>query len=173
MHGNWDKMYATFAHALMCNRNVIWEVVDAKNESANTSIVLQLKESKTTLDMWPHPFLAQMTINLSTKLNIEFSVTNTGSTAFSFQLALHTYYTASDIKNISILGLNNVTYIDKVLGGVKNTEHRQGVVFNEEVDRVYIDVKEDVKIVDKVSAIPYHAQRVDVIFNRDVNIPLT
>ncbi len=52
---------------------------------------------------------------------------------------------------MSVLGLHNVQYKDKVKGGELNIEKNQALVFTEETDREYIDVKENVVIVDEVS----------------------
>jgi len=134
-------------------RNTSWEVAHtgvSKSDPAVVSIDLRLKESKSTLDIWPHAFEAILSIHLSTKLALEFKVHNTGKEAFNFQSALHTYFTVSDIKNASVVGLKDVTLIDKVKGGVMDTESRTGVIVGEEVDRVYLNVKQDpLLLVDK------------------------
>lgn len=122
-------------------RNTNWEVVRtnvSKSEPMTVSIDLQLKDSKSTQDIWPHPFETTFSIHLSNKLEIEWKVKNTGSDAFDFQSALHTYFTVSDIKNASVVGLKGVTFIDKVKNGEKSVEERQSVTIGEEVDRVYL-----------------------------------
>lgn len=134
-------------------RNTDWEVVGtrvSKTEPITVSIDLQLKDSKFTLDIWPHPFETTLTIHLSTKVDIEWRVKNTGDNTFDFQAALHTYFTVSDIKNASAVGLKGVTYIDKVKGGERKEEERPAVVISEEVDRVYLDVNQNpILLVDK------------------------
>jgi len=134
-------------------RNTAWEVAGThvtKTDPVTVSIDLRLKEGKYTLDIWPHAFEATLSIHLSTKLALEFKVKNSGSDAFDFQTALHTYFTVSDIKNASVVGLKDVTYINKVKGGATETETRTAVVVGGEVDSVYLNVKQDpLLLVDK------------------------
>jgi len=134
-------------------RNTTWEVAGtrvSKSEPPTVSIDLHLKESKFSLDIWPFPFDTTFTIHLSNKVEIEWKVKNTGSEAFEFQSALHTYFTVSDIKNASVVGLKGVTYIDKTKNAEKFSEDRQNVVIGQEVDRVYLDVNQNpILLVDK------------------------
>jgi len=127
-------------------RNVPWEVVSTnatKTEPITVSIELRLKENKTTLDIWSFPFEAILGIHLSTKLSLEFKVKNTGTEPFDFQSALHTYFTVSDINNASVVGLKDVEFINKVKGGIIETETRTAVQVAEEVDRAYLHAKQD------------------------------
>jgi len=134
-------------------RNTAWEVEGAHVTNAEPVIVsidLKLKESANTLNIWAHPFEATLSIHLSTRLAIDFRVKNTGTDTFDFQSALHTYFTVSDIKNAEVVGLKDVNYINKVKGGVTETETRTAVVVGEEVDRAYLNVKQDpLLLVDK------------------------
>jgi len=137
-------------------RNTSWEVAGTSvtkhgpSFAQVVSIDLRLKESKYTLDIWPHPFEAVLSIHLSTKLALELKITNTGKDSFDFQTALHTYFTVSDIKNASVVGLKDLAFINKVKGGATETETRTAVEVGEEVDRVYLNVKQDpLLLVDK------------------------
>jgi len=143
-------------------RNTLWEVAEVevtKEEPAVVRLDLQLKDNKSTSDIWPHNFIAKLSIRLSTKLTVVFSVANTGKEEFDFQLALHTYYSVSDIQNISVTGLKDSVYIDKVKDGAKDKENRQAATFSEEVDRVYTDVKDNVDIFDKERERTLHLER--------------
>jgi len=133
-------------------RNSLWEVAEAevtKEEPVAVRLVLQLKENKYTSDIWPHNFVAKLSITLSTKLELSFSVTNTGKDEFDFQLALHTYFKVSDISNVSVTGLKDTVYIDKVKNDAAEKETREAATISGEVDRMYNDVKDTVELHDK------------------------
>lgn len=134
-------------------RNTTWEVVGTrvnKAEPTTVTIDLQLKESKFSLDIWNHNFETTLSIHLSNKLSIDWKVKNTGLEEFEFQSALHTYFTVSDIKNASVVGLKGVTYIDKTQNATKVTEDRPNVEVAKEVDSVYLDVQQNpILLVDK------------------------
>eukprot|EP00026_Physarum_polycephalum_P011603 Phypoly_transcript_11838.p1 GENE.Phypoly_transcript_11838~~Phypoly_transcript_11838.p1 ORF type:complete len:323 (+),score=51.73 Phypoly_transcript_11838:65-970(+) len=134
-------------------RNTTWTVAGtrvSKTEPVTVTIDLHLKEDQFSLNIWNHPFETTLSIHLSNKLAIDWTVKNTGKDAFDFQTALHTYFTVSDIKNASVVGLKGVTYIDKTKNAEKSVENRPGVVVGEEVDRVYLDVKQNpILLVDK------------------------
>lgn len=105
-------------------------------------------------------------------MEIEWKVKNTGAEPFDFQAALHSYFTVSDIhnlylhlilllqyidiKNASVVGLKGVNFINKVKGGERTSEERPAVVIGEEVDSVYLDVKQNpLLLVDKVLIISF------------------
>jgi len=142
-------------------RNTLWEVaeVEIKEDPAIVRLDLQLKDNKYTSDIWPHSFIAKLSISLSTNLTLAFSVTNTGTDEFDFQLALHTYFSVSDIRNVSVIGLKDAVYIDKVKDGAKDTESRDAATVAGEVDRVYTNVKENVDIYDKGRENTFHLER--------------
>ncbi len=106
-------------------RLMYWDVVSTStNSSAETVIKLQLKSSEETKAYWPHDFVAEMTFVVGKKLTVTLKVTNTSAEPFNYTCALHTYYGLSAIENISIEGLQGVTYYNQLTGenGVQEEE---------------------------------------------------
>lgn len=84
---------------------------------------------------FPHPFRAVYTVDFGAELIMSLTVTNTGSTAFEFEEALHTYLSVGDSRRISIDGLDGARYFDKV---AQQEEQQSGAVtITDETDRVY------------------------------------
>lgn len=81
------------------------------------------------------------------QLVLSFEVRNTGTTACSFEEALHTYLAVGDIRQIRIDGLDGCVYLDKVAGA--EAVQTGAVVFAGETDRVYRS-SEAVTLVDPV-----------------------
>jgi glucose-6-phosphate 1-epimerase len=68
-------------------------------------------------------------------------VRNTGSSPLSFEAALHTYFAVSDIRNVSVSGLQGTPYLDKVDAMRRKTDNEPAVRFTDQVDRTYLDTK--------------------------------
>lgn len=87
--------------------------------------------------LWPHPFSLVYNVTLSTNsLGTGLVITNQGKEAFEAQMLLHTYLRISDITKVSVAGLENAQYVDKVDGAQTKTQSG-AVTIAGEVDRVY------------------------------------
>jgi glucose-6-phosphate 1-epimerase len=69
---------------------------------------------------------------------MELTVTNTGSTSFRFEEALHTYFRVGDVEYVEVRGLEGVSFLDNV------DENRQkvqasGLKLTGPTDNAYID----------------------------------
>ena len=78
----------------------------------------------------------QLTIGRT--LTMQLTVANDASTPLVFEEALHTYYAVTDIHEITVTGLEGVTYLDKVDDFKPKVQ--QGVIsITEQTDRVYLN----------------------------------
>ncbi len=74
-------------------------------------------------------------VSIGDDLGLALTVENRGATPFSYEVALHTYLTVGDVRQVSIAGLDGAPYLDKVTGA---RETQSGdVTITEETDRVY------------------------------------
>jgi D-hexose-6-phosphate mutarotase len=75
------------------------------------------------------------------------TATNTGTTSFRFEEALHAYFRVGQIEESQLQGLNTVPYLDKTDSNRKKTQ--QGpIVIVSETDRVYLGIKGAVELKD-------------------------
>lgn len=129
-------------------RNLDWEVAEQDDDT----VVFVLKENEYTMEMWPYEFEARYTVSLtSDSLETDLSVTNTGSKAFDFTAALHTYWSVSGIKNIKISSpaFDGASYLDKTASPpATKTSAGSDVTIAAETDSVYAGVSGDVQLVD-------------------------
>ncbi len=86
---------------------------------------------------WPHHAEARVTVTLGAALSVALETRNTGGTAFSLTEALHTYFRVSDIANVSVTGLENVPYLDKLEAFARKVQSGP-ITVAEEVDRIYL-----------------------------------
>jgi glucose-6-phosphate 1-epimerase len=78
----------------------------------------------------------QLTIGRT--LTMQLTVANDGGAPLVFEEALHTYYAVTDIHEIAISGLDDVSYLDKVDNFNKKLQHGD-ITVTGPTDRVYLD----------------------------------
>ncbi len=101
----------------------------------NSELVLQLKSSATTTGLWPYHCKLQLRITIGSSLRIALTTSNCDTRPFTISSALHSYFSVSDIKNISIQGLNNLEYWDNLTEEYK--KQAEVLRIDREVDRIY------------------------------------
>ncbi|CAG8775143.1 8627_t:CDS:2, partial [Acaulospora morrowiae] len=76
-------------------------------------------------------------------LSNTLAVKNEDAGSFDFNTLLHTYYLVPDISKVSIKGLSNITYIDKVENFTRVLDTNDSIKIDREVDRIYSNVSQD------------------------------
>lgn len=125
-------------------RNVMWKVEDMDA----TSVTLTLDPTEYTKAIWDKDFSCKFTVDLeSDQLNTVMNVENKGIDEWSFQAALHSYFTVSELKNLEISGsFAGNEFLNKLAGdgGEMQIETRDAITITEEYDRVYKGVNDPV-----------------------------
>lgn len=116
-----------------------WEVVQTQQlADGTTALSFRLLQDANTHLLWPHDSELVLLVSVGQRLQIDLLTRNTGDEAFSVTQALHTYFAVSDVREISVLGLEDQPYIDKVDGGARRQQSGP-VRFSAETDRIYLD----------------------------------
>jgi glucose-6-phosphate 1-epimerase len=71
-------------------------------------------------------------------LTMQLTVANDAATPLVFEEALHTYYAVADIHEITVNGLEGVTYLDKN-DNLQAKQQRGAITITEPTDRVYLN----------------------------------
>ncbi|MFZ2162982.1 MAG: D-hexose-6-phosphate mutarotase [Sideroxyarcus sp.] len=130
-------------------RTVPWEILETKAlADGSTFLRFGLVENDTTRAQWPHASTVQLEATVGKSLRVELITTNTGTKSLELGEALHTYFQISDVAKVTIRGLDNCAYLDKVQDFARFTQ-KDGIVIESEVDRVYINTAADCVIEDK------------------------
>lgn len=133
-------------------RTVFWKVIDTQQfESGETQITFQLDTttlSINTEEMWPTPTLATYRIVIGKTLSLELTTLNNSSETFTIGQALHTYFSIGDISEVTVLGLENKEYLDKT-NEFKRVTQTLPLTISGEVDRIYLNTGNTIKIVNK------------------------
>lgn len=99
-----------------------------------------IADDEATRALWPHAFRAELTVMVEAdRLDVEFSVDNTGGSPFGFTAALHTYLRVTEVEDAALVGLYGFEYRDAAAGGKVKKETGTEVLIEAETDRVYHD----------------------------------
>jgi len=114
-----------------------------RRADGSVRIVFALASDDSTLRLWPHPFSLRMTFLIGTSLELllEARGLGRGAPSFSFEEAFHTYLRVGDVRQVSVEGLENTGYIDKVDAQKRKIEASGSLRISGETDRVYLDTK--------------------------------
>jgi glucose-6-phosphate 1-epimerase len=127
-----------------------WTLCDAR-ESADGFVHLSLElEADNASPVWPHHFHADLRLIIGSVLEMALDVHNADSVPFTFEAALHTYFAVGRIDRVTVAGLEQAEYIDKVGGGARVREAGAPITLAGETDRLYLDTDSTCAIDDPV-----------------------
>jgi len=112
-------------------------------------IRMTLSEYDTTPDLFGYRFNAEIIFTIGKSLNVELRIENIDEREFQFTEALYTYFNISDIRHISIDGLDRITYIDAVDQFSRKVQYGP-IRFDEVVNRVYLHTSTDCLLQDEL-----------------------
>lgn len=120
-------------------RTRLWQLVGVEEiPEAKLQAVFELRADGQTLPLFPYDFAARTTVVVGDDLELSFEVVNNGGAeAFDFELAMHSYFSVSDIGAVAVEGLDGVSFIDKVAAGARHRQAAGVLAISGEVDRVY------------------------------------
>lgn len=120
--------------------------------SSKAYIDLILKPTEEDVKIWPHSFEYRLRIALGPggdlMLTSRIRNTNADGKSFSFTFAYHTYFSISDISEIRVEGLETLDYLDNLQDRARFTEQGDAIVFESELDRIYLGTPSKIAIID-------------------------
>lgn len=125
-----------------------WHVRETKKISdSETELRLGLTNGNDTLKLFERRFYLEAIFNIGSQLDIKLRTINIDVTDFTISSAFHSYYKVSDVSAVSVNGLDETEYIDKV--DDFTTKMQEGPVQNSgETDRIYVDTETECVIED-------------------------
>jgi glucose-6-phosphate 1-epimerase len=138
-------------------RTEIWEIAQAPISGktvTQASVRLKLRDNVRTRAHWHYRFDVQLDVQLAQdQLTVQLHVENTGTEAFAFSAALHTYLAQADVRNARVTHLAGQSYVDTT-----TTPHTAKVQKNEaltvpdEVDYIYYAAPKQLTLHDQHAA---------------------
>jgi len=136
-------------------RTLPWELLSAEGGLA----VLTLQDSHATRAIWPYAFRLEYRVELRGQaLAMTLRVVNTGTQAFSFTAALHTYLRVEDVHLAAVEGLKGLRYADSAHAEQESVEQNERVTFPGEVDRIYFGTQLPVHLIQKDRSLSVQAE---------------
>src|SRR6516225_7549854 len=84
------------------------------------------------------PFTADYVVTVSDGLTLQLIVSNQAAEdSLTFENCFHTYFAVSDITSVSIVGLKEGSYLDKVANFVQRIQTEDALRISSETDRIY------------------------------------
>lgn len=128
-------------------RTKSWELESIIHEGNAIAVSLSTAHDQSTQKWWPHDFRAVQKITVSTTLQMELTVTNTGAAPLTFEEALHTYYRVGDVRQVRIAGLDGVTYQDNTQGNIEKLQTGDNH-FAQRTDNAYLNTESELELTD-------------------------
>lgn len=98
---------------------------------------------------WPYASALKTSIRLGKWLSISLETTNLSDRDMPLTQALHTYFKVGDCRQVSISGLENASYLDKVVDFDRLPASGEPITFAGEVDRIYDNNVAEITLTDK------------------------
>lgn len=128
-------------------RTMPWQLVSITQADDAVTVAMRIESNADTKKWWPADFQAVYRATFGFQLNLELTVTNSGTTSMHFEEALHTYFHVGQIEQVQLQGLDAVQYIDKTDSYRKKTQ--QGpITIESETDRIYLNHSNPVDLED-------------------------
>jgi len=133
------------SHGLV--RTKSWELESITHEGNAIAVALSTTSDEATRKWWPHEFRAVQRITISSHLQMELIVTNTGAAPLTFQEALHTYYRVGNVRYVRLVGLDHLSYLDNTEGNVEKLQYGDNT-FTQRIDNAYLNTEAELLLTD-------------------------
>ena len=134
------------AHGLV--RGKPWSLDSISRECDGTDVIrFSTQTSADTTPDWPYEAALSLTYRIGESLDLKLETLNQDRHPLRISEAFHTYFKVRDVREISILGLEGTTYMDR-LQGDKRDQQKGPVFITTETDRIYLSTPSDCRIID-------------------------
>ncbi|XP_014676164.1 PREDICTED: putative glucose-6-phosphate 1-epimerase isoform X2 [Priapulus caudatus] len=127
----------------------MWEVeqLPSVDVSGNVVAIIALVDNAETRKIWDFKFKLRMTLTLlKCCFSMDLHVTNTGDAEFNFTTLIHTYFRLPDVTKSRVLGLTGCKYFDKTTGQDIQSETREQLSVDRNIDNIYANVPDELTL---------------------------
>lgn len=122
-------------------RLIAWDVQSTRAlDNGATEIRLAAQDTAQTKAWWPFAFALELRLTFGEDFSIDLTVRNTDNQPFTYTGALHSYFLVSDVYRVSVAGLEDCDYLDKV-DQFQRKQQVGAVNMKSQTDRVYLDTE--------------------------------
>jgi len=139
-----DDLHAP-AHGFV--RTKQWQLESIVEKDNGVAVTMFTQSDEHTRKWWPGEFRLAHRVTFGSELRLELVCTNTGTTPFRFEEALHTYNRIANIQDARLQGLDGVSYLDNTESNKKKTQHGD-VIIASPTDSAYCNTQNEVDLLD-------------------------
>ncbi|MFD1624830.1 D-hexose-6-phosphate mutarotase [Azospirillum griseum] len=128
-------------------RTAVWAVVGQGVDETDGCgwVTMALDDTPETRAVWPHPFRLELTARFDDdQLSIRLDVVNSGSAAFAFTTALHSYLRAEVSDRVT--GLGGLEVIDSADGDRRLRADDAPIPLDAPIDRIFLNARAPVTL---------------------------
>lgn len=133
------------AHGLV--RALDWELLGIDEGGDAVTLRFAYDTRTRPLEGWPRDVGLTFVVRLADDLGMSLETHNRGTEPLTLSQALHSYFAVSDVRQVSVEGLQGCRYID-TLQDWQELRQQEALVFDAETDRIYLDTAARLSIVD-------------------------
>jgi glucose-6-phosphate 1-epimerase len=132
-------------------RVIEWDNVRAgRARTGKGETRFRLTATERTRSIWDHAFEASVVVTVQgMSLTIALSVANVDTASFDFTSALHTYLLVDDVRETTVLGLEDSAFRDSAAGGRNGRQEEVALRIAGEMDRIYLNVQQPLEVRDE------------------------
>jgi glucose-6-phosphate 1-epimerase len=142
--GKSDDAHAP-AHGFV--RTKMWQLESITQNENGVAVTMFTQSDEHTRKWWPGEFRLVHRAAFGSNLRMELICTNTGTTPFRFEEALHTYNRIANIQDARLQGLDGVSYLDNTDSNKEKTQ-RGDVSIASATDSAYCNTQNEVDLLD-------------------------
>ena len=135
-------------------RTKVWQLESIMENENGIAVSMFTQSDENSRKWWPGEFRLVHRVTFGSELRLELVCTNTGTTPFRFEEALHTYNRIANIQDSRVHGLDSVSYLDNTESNQEKTQ-RGDVLIASPTDRAYRNTQNEVDLLD-----PYQKRRI-------------
>ena len=130
-------------------RTALWRLESVEEPDELMSVVtLTLDNTHVEQPYFPFRFRLTLQLRIGRELSVSLTTENRDESPFEITEALHTYFNVGAVSDVSIVGLEGITYAD-ALDGFRRKRSDAPIGIVQEVDRVYLDTQEEITLLDE------------------------
>jgi glucose-6-phosphate 1-epimerase len=133
------------AHGVV--RTKMWQIESVIEDENGVAVTMFTQSDERTRKWWPGEFRLVHRATFGSALRLELVCTNTGTTPFRFEEALHTYNRIANIPDVRLQGLDGVRYLDNTDSNNEKTQ-RGDVLIASQTDSAYRNTQDQVDLLD-------------------------
>lgn len=137
------------AHGFVRTRSWTAESI-IQQPDGSVVVTLRVDSDASTQALWgePNEWVLRHRITVGTTLTMDLEIENRGTTPFRCEEALHTYFSVSDARTVTVRGLEDTEYYDKADGLRRKRQDGEPICITRETDRTYVNTERTCVIAD-------------------------